>query len=578
MQKTIFYLFLSGLFGYYSLSAQAFKLDTATENGDSNVMAFNETAQTIRLEAENAVISGGGSSPAQIVNDPLCSGGKYVDTRDGNLSFSFTIENAGAYAITAIVKAPYGDKINTFRFDGVHSIDISFFQNNSFEEVTLAEPYYLTAGSHTLEMIRSWGWIQFDYVEIKPSTVAPVEFDIQPLTTSQPDANAANLYRFLIENFQHKIISGVMTLRSLATTSQNEIAWLYDNTGKKPALLGLDFMDHTGAIPPDWINNPAIIQDAITWKNSNGIVALCWHWRDPSHNTVEFYTNGTNFDPRRIFEPQSAEYAAMMRDMDIIAGYLKELQKNDVPILWRPLHEASGGWFWWGSQGPEACKKIWQVMFDKFTKEHGLANLIWVWTSEANNNALDWYPGDDYVDIIGLDIYDEGNHGSQMLAFEELKKIYKGRKILTLSECGSIPAMEAMKRDRSIWSYYMPWYGTHTKNPSWNTVIDWNTSFADPDVITLDKMPDNIYTSASTIEQDHFKVWIEPGRLSIQTTTPNRYQVNLYDLSGKRFLSNNRLSGNQTLALPILNKSAYYLLFVESQNYKKTHKLFLETF
>jgi len=183
----------------------------------------------------------------------------------------------------------------------------------------------------------------------------------------------------------------------------------------------------------------------------------------------------------------------MMRDMDIIAGYLTELQEKDIPVLWRPLHEASGGWFWWGSQGAEACIKIWQIMFDKFVHEHELKNLIWVWTSEANSAALNWYPGDEYVDIIGLDIYEEGNHSSQMLAFEELKRLYKGKKILALSECGSIPEMAAMKRDRTIWSFYMPWYGTHTKNPVWNTVNNWLSSLSDPDVISLEDMPKDIY-------------------------------------------------------------------------------------
>ena len=330
-----------------------------------------------------------------------------------------------------------------------------------------------------------------DCLEINPSPAATVEFDIQPLVTPQPGASAAKLHQFLLDNFQRRIISGVMTLKSLSTTSgnaQNEISWLYEKTGKKPALLGLDFMDHTGAVQPKWINNPDVIQDAIAWNSSNGIVALCWHWRDPSHITNGFYTEKTDFDPRKIFEPQSAEYAAMMRDMDIVAGYLRTLQENDVPVIWRPLHEASGRWFWWGSQGPEACKKIWQIMFDKFVNEHELRNLIWVWTSEAGSNAANWYPGDEYVDMIGLDVYDEGNHGSQMPAFEAFKKIFNGKKMLALSECGSIPEMAAMKKDRTIWSYYMPWYGTHTKNPAWNTVIDWLSSLSDPDVITLDDM------------------------------------------------------------------------------------------
>ena len=466
----------------YHLNHQSFSLQFSTNEEIVIPSAI------IRLEAENAVLSGGGSNPALIVNDPLCSGGKYVDTRDGNLKFSFTVSEAGNYKVIANVRASHGDKVNKFRFDGDHTIDVSFHRNNAFEEFVIVDPYYYAAGNHTIEMLSSWGWIQFDYLEISPSSAVPVEFDIQPLVTPQPAESAAKLYQFMLDNFQQRIISGVMTAKGLSVTAgneQNEIVWVHEKTGKKPAMIGLDFLDHTG-IP--WVNNPDVVQDAITWRNSNGIVSFCWHWRDPSRTTWEFYTDRTNFDPRKIFEDQSAEYAAMMSDMDIIAGYLKELQDNDVPVLWRPLHEASGGWFWWGAQGPEACRKIWQIMFDKFTNEHGLKNLIWVWTSEANSATLNWYPGDEYVDIIGLDIYDEGNHGSQMLVFEELKRLYNGKKMLAISECGSIPHMEAMKKDQAIWSYYMPWNGEMTKNARWNSVNDWILSLSDPDVITLDDL------------------------------------------------------------------------------------------
>jgi len=446
-----------------------------------------KTSDIMRFEAENALFS----ADRAIVDDAGCSGGKYVETRESNLTFSFSVSKEGNYKIIAKARSFDGEKVNTFRFDGEHTLDITFPQNNLFNEVVVIDPYYLSTGNHTIEMIKIWGWIHFDYLEILPSTAPPVEFVIDPLVTSQPSPNTAKLYHFLRDNFQSRIISGTMTLKSLSTVTgehQNEISWLYEKTGKKPALLGLDFMDHTGSLPPDWRNNPDIIQDALTWHQSNGIVALCWHWRDPSQKTYEFYTEGTSFDSRKIFEPQSEEYAAMMHDMNVVADYLKELQDKDVPVLWRPLHEASGRWFWWGAQGPDACKQIWQIMFDKFTNEHHLNNLIWVWTSEANNNALLWYPGDEYVDIIGLDVYDEGNHGSQMLAFESLKRIFKGKKMLALSECGSIPFMEAMKKEKTVWSYYMPWYGTHTKSPLWNSVNDWTLSLSDPDVITLDNM------------------------------------------------------------------------------------------
>ncbi|GHT75065.1 mannan endo-1,4-beta-mannosidase [Bacteroidia bacterium] len=531
-------------------------------------------AQTIRLEAENAVLSGDGANAPQIVNNPNCSGGKYVNTREGNLTFSCTLPEAGYYKVVANIQSQ-GDKTNTFRFDGENTINVFSPSNNSFTDIPVADNIYLATGNHTIEMIKSWGWIAFDYLEIRPSDTPPVEFHIDLLATPQPSANTAKLYQFLLNNFQHKIISGVMTLKSLATTTgneQNEISWLYEKTGKKPAILGLDFMDHVGAVQPDWMNNPDVIQDAISWKNNHGIVALCWHWRDPSHKTYEFYTDRTTFDPRKIFDPASDEYKAMMRDMDIIAAYLQELQAADVPVLWRPLHEASGGWFWWGSQGPEACKKIWQIMFDKFTNEYHLNNLIWVWTSEANRSALNWYPGDDCVDIIGMDIYEEGNHGSQMLSFEELRKIYNGKKILTISECGSIPDITAMKRDNSVWSYYMPWYGAHTKTATWNTIDFWTNSLSDPDVISLEDLPENLYVSIKNPVPDSFHINCENQQIRIRTSLPDEYRIYIHDLTGKLHLYKNNLMGNQTISIAGTNET-YFLLTLENENIQQTHKI-----
>ena len=78
----------------------------------------------------------------------------------------------------------------------------------------------------------------------------------------------------------------------------------------------------------------------------------------------------------------------MIKDIDYTAGLLKKLQDNKVPVIWRPLHEAAGGWFWWGAQGAAPCKKLWQVMFDRMVNHHGLHNLIWVWTREPNDDDL----------------------------------------------------------------------------------------------------------------------------------------------------------------------------------------------
>jgi mannan endo-1,4-beta-mannosidase len=327
-----------------------------------------------------------------------------------------------------------------------------------------------------------------------PLTQAPVpappvqpRFTINPaLVTPNPTKEAAALYGFLRENYGKKILSGVMTLNSFDETN-----WLKNNTGKEPAIVGLDFMHVNRNY--NWYNNEQPIQDAKTYWDRNGIPVFCWHWRDPSRATEEFYTrnqskpNGTTFDISKINDPTSPEYAAMISDIDYVAGLFKKLQAQKVPVIWRPLHEAAGGWFWWGAKGPEPCKKLYQLMWDRMVNHHGLKNLIWVWTREPNDNA--WYPGDQYVDIVGRDIYKQSDHTSQLSEWNAMNTLYGGKKMVTLSEVGSIPDVDNLIKDKASWSWFMPWYGDFTRNSTHNSLELWKKMFANDYVITLDEMP-----------------------------------------------------------------------------------------
>jgi mannan endo-1,4-beta-mannosidase len=301
------------------------------------------------------------------------------------------------------------------------------------------------------------------------------------LVTPEPSEGASRLYQFLYDNYGSKVISGVMTLDSFDETN-----WLKMNTGKEPALIGLDFM-HSGR-NYSWYNDRQPVEDARTYYNKNGIPALCWHWRDPSRQTEEFYTSKTAFNISKIFEPASAEYQAMIADIDYISGLLKELQQENIPVVWRPLHEAAGGWFWWGAKGAAPCKELYRVMFDRMVNFHGLNNLIWVWTREPNDDA--WYPGDEYVDIVSRDIYKDGDHGSQIADWFSTNVLYQGRKMIALSECGSCPDADNLISDKAAWSWYMPWYGQYVRDSKYNSLAFWKKMFAHDYVITLDEMPD----------------------------------------------------------------------------------------
>ena len=427
------------------------------------------------FEAENATLTGGA---VKLANESF-SGGYYVAQNEGNLTLSLTLEEEGFYNIFLYAAAPNGVKTNNFLIDGM-GVGFTLSENPNYILLKVVSSLKLKAGQHEVKITKAWGWIDIDYILFE-KVESWSRFDINKTpVTPEPTDNTNKLYQFLYDNYGKKIISGAMTLNSM-----DEIRWLKSNTGKEPALVGLDFM-HCGQ-GYTWYNDEEPINDARNYYNRNGIPAFCWHWRDPLNTTEAFYTKDTKFDISKISDPNSAEYKAMIKDIDYISGLLKKLQESDVPVLWRPLHEASGGWFWWGAKGAEPCKKLYRLMYDRMVNYHGLKNLIWVWTSQQNDQS--WYPGDDVVDIIGRDIYKDGDHSSQILEFNQLNMDVRGKKMIALSECGSFPDVDKLIADEAPWSYFMPWYGDFVRNAKYNSLDLWKKMFAHNYVLTLDEMP-----------------------------------------------------------------------------------------
>lgn len=165
-----------------------------------------------------------------------------------------------------------------------------------------------------------------------------------------------------------------------------------------------------------------------------------------------FYMEETAFDATNALIEGTWENKFFMQDLANVAGYLKLLKDADIPVLWRPFHEAAGKWFWWGKDAA-SHKALWVAMFDYF-KAQGLDNLIWVWTTETGDD--EWYPGDQYVDIIGRDIYkkDTETCASQYAA---ISATY-GNKMVTLSECGTVGNISEQWAAGARWSWFMPWY------------------------------------------------------------------------------------------------------------------------
>lgn len=474
---------------------------------------------TDRYEAENGMVD---SNAVQKTADPNASGGYYVAMKTGDLSFKVTVSAAGFYTVWASYSQPYDSsgKIQNLSVNGVSKGQISFPYKPSFATIKASPKIKLEAGANTVEIIKSWGWVNIDYIEITPFTPTSFTIASTPVTPNASE-NARKMYGFIRQNFQKKIISGVMTNTVMqndgkytpdTVENQTEVAWIIKASGKTPALLGLDFMHSTGLnSEKEWYKGytNATIALAQNIYKKGGIPAYCWHWKDPSLAVETFYSPSSGNSPSTTFNLNkaftdsttctsfntgSAEYQAIIHDMDTVAGYLKILADKGVPVLWRPLHEASGKWFWWGYKGALACKALYRLMFERFTGHHGLNNLIWVWTTDEAGDALNWFPGDAYVDILGRDYYYYpriANHGSLAASFENVKGLFGGTKIIALAECGSVPHPDSMAGDGAGWSYFMPWYGEYAMD-GWahdNTAADWNSILNNPYVITLDKMP-----------------------------------------------------------------------------------------
>lgn len=433
-----------------------------------------------KFEAENATLTDGASKVA----DSEASGGYYVAQAEGTITFPTNLPADGYYSIHVQVSSPYGNRSGRMTIDG-SAIDFSIPQNNHFVRMKVINTLRLTKGIRDIKIIKPWGWINIDYIEVENvNPPAPVNITTT-LVTPDPMDETSRLYQFLYDNFGKKIISGVMTL-----TSMDEVNWLKNNTGKEPALVGLDFMHSNRGYT--WYNENDPLNDAIYYYSRNGIPALFWHWRDPSRKTESFYTSTgnpndcTSFDISKIFDETSDEYKAMIGDIDYTAGLLKKFQDNHVPVVWRPLHEAAGGWFWWGAKGPAAYKKLWQLMFDRMINYHGLHNLIWIYTHEPNDD--EWYPGDEYADMVSRDIYREGDHGSQILEFNDLINRYKRNKMAVIGDCGSFPDADSLQKDGAAWSWFMPWY-TFIRDNQHNSLDHWKKTLASDYVLTLDEMP-----------------------------------------------------------------------------------------
>ncbi len=475
------------------------------------------TTFAAQYEAESATLTG----EAEVATNTAVSGGKYVKMNSGDITFTgVTVDKAGQYTIVIHYMNNYGgDKINNVVVGGASS-QVSFPVTETGTFVDVETVLAFAAGENTVAITKSWGWIDVDYIEVKPYEAKKFDLCNAPIT-KDATPSAKKLYNFLVNNFGKKTISGVMTGNMDAytkgdATKHEDVQAVFTAGGKYPALVGVDLMNATGAHKDEsWYKQytEKSVDIAKSIWSKGGIPAFTWHWRPGEEEN--FYVKGANanyteFDFTEAFvkgttswDTLSTAFKALAGDIDLVSQIFLDLQQDGVAAIFRPLHESGGNWFWWSTHTGKQFAALYQLVYERMVFKNGVNNLIWDFNPQ-DASKLSWTPGETYYDVLSVDIYNNANdHQSNSAAFIDLTNKGGTNKILSLSENGPIPDVDNMYNDGATWSWWMPWY----ESPSWNggyvsqtAASVWQKNLADERIITLDKMPgwDNYNEAASS--------------------------------------------------------------------------------
>ncbi|MBQ4363438.1 MAG: beta-mannosidase [Oscillospiraceae bacterium] len=455
------------------------------------------------IEAESGTFSGSVKSQER----PGASGDAFVtginNAEKDRLDLSFTAEYTGFYDLDFQTSGSSDDRVNDVLVDDMKVGDMLNTTVGQAFGSSKVYNIYMEAGEHTISVVPSWGYIDIDCLYVTAPQL-PLDESVyavkRELSNPNADDRTKRLYKFLCDIYGKYSLAGQYADKGRESGEFNKIT---AKTGKSFAVLGLDVSNYSLGSIEHGADSRTVEYAYDFYTNGGGIVQLCWHWTSPGKYAKNdegnpwyrsFYKEASNIELDKIMNGEDEEgYKLLMDDIDHMSGELARLRDAGVPVLWRPLHEASGGWFWWGNCSAESYKKLWNVMYDKMTNEHGLTNLIWVW----NGQSPEWYPGDETVDIHGWDIYaGKRVDSSQSGRFTDMAYNFGEKKLIALTENGCVMDPDKVMRDNARWLFWGTWSDPFTMKMG--VVI--NDEYTDTEllikaynherVLTLDELPD----------------------------------------------------------------------------------------
>lgn len=253
-------------------------------------------------------------------------------------------------------------------------------------------------------------------------------------------------------------------------------------SGKWPLVYGIEYYDY-GPIEKNLPARETGARFATAKFTQGGIVTLVDHMPNFVTGGDSWDRNGETLD---AILPGGVAHAEFVSYLDRLALFLNGLSVNDrpVPVLLRPLHEMNGAWFWWGdASSGERIAKLWRFYHDYLVHQKAVKNVLWVWSPNIDKAAsierfMAYWPGAGYVDVVGLDGYDNSatpnftnptfvnsfnavsriaQHFSLPLAFTEIGFKPGAQDIAEFWDEGVLPAL---RRDYRGISYVLIWNGS----------------------------------------------------------------------------------------------------------------------
>jgi len=291
---------------------------------------------------------------------------------------------------------------------------------------------------------------------------APPPYNCEPVNgNASPEARA--LLQQLCAVSGKGILSGQHNFPNQRSQDSDKV---FDVTGKRPAIWGSDFGFTDGEDKDSVVHRDLMIEEAKKQAAAGSIIYLCWHMLRPTEDEPgapgaswrgSVQARLTDEQWQELITPDTPLHRRWEKYMDTAAGFLKQLQEAHIPVLWRPMHENNGGFFWWGGRpGPAGTAQLYREVYARMVYVHHLDNLIWVWNQNGPapvGEFLQYFPGQKYVDVLSYDNY----RNLDERYYHELLDLADGKPI-ALGEVGRPPSAEVLQAQPK-WVWFMVWAG-----------------------------------------------------------------------------------------------------------------------